>query len=100
MDAMCVRFMSFFAFGFETSVVNLFLIPSEMMLGAPFSGGQWFFWNLLPVTIGNFFAGTLLPGMALYATYPAPAAPAANHVQVSTTLQDGHQAAFADAGLH
>src|SRR5713226_7255514 len=98
--AMWLPIMTFFALGFEHSVVNMFLIPSAMMLGAPISLAQALLWNLLPVTLGNLVAGTLLTGMALYATYPAPAAPAANHVQVSTTVQDGHQAAFADAGLH
>jgi formate transporter len=99
--AMWLPIMTFFALGFEHSVVNMFLIPSAMMLGAPVSTGQWLFWNLLPVTIGNLVAGTLLTGMALYLTYPTPATPAANQVQASTTAQDGHQAAFANAaGLH
>jgi len=99
--AMWLPIMTFFALGFEHSVVNMFLIPSAMMLGAPISVGQWLFWNLLPVTIGNLVAGTLLTGMALYATYPTAAAPAASQVLVSTQVQDGHQAALANAaGLH
>jgi len=99
--AMWLPIMTFFALGFEHSVVNMFLIPSGMMLGAPISVGQWLFWNLLPVTIGNLVAGTLLTGMALYATYPTAAAPAASQVLVSTPVQDGHQAALANAaGLH
>jgi formate/nitrite transporter len=99
--AMWLPIMTFFALGFEHSVVNMFLIPSGMMLGAPISVGQWVFWNLLPVTIGNLIAGTLLTGLALHATYPTAAASAASQVQVSTATQDGHQAAFADAaGFH
>jgi formate/nitrite transporter len=99
--AMWLPIMTFFALGFEHSVVNMFLIPSGMMLGAPVSVGQWLFWNLLPVTIGNLVAGTLLTGMALYATYPTTAAPAASQVQLSTAVQEEHQAAFANAaGLH
>jgi formate/nitrite transporter len=99
--AMWLPIMTFFALGFEHSVVNMFLIPSGMMLGAPISVGQWLFWNLLPVTIGNLVAGTFLTGMALYATYPTVAAPAASQVLVSKPVQDGHQAALANAaGLH
>ena len=99
--AMWLPIMTFFALGFEHSVVNMFLIPSGMMLGAPISVGQWLFWNLLPVTIGNLVAGTLLTGMALYATYPTVAAPAASQVLGSKPVQDGHQAALANAaGLH
>jgi formate/nitrite transporter len=99
--AMWLPIMTFFALGFEHSVVNMFVIPSAMMLGAPISLGQALLWNLLPVTLGNFFAGTLLTGMALYATYPAAAAPPAGQLQVSTPVQDGPQAAFANAaGLH
>jgi formate/nitrite transporter FocA (FNT family) len=98
---MWLPIMTFFALGFEHSVVNMFLIPSGMMLGAPISVGQWLFWNLLPVTIGNLIAGTLLTGMALYATYPTATAPALSQAQLSTAVQEEHQAAFANAaGLH
>jgi formate/nitrite transporter len=99
--AMWLPIMMFFALGFEHCVVNMFLIPSGMMLGAPISAGQLFFWNLLPVTLGNLFAGTVLTGMALYATYPTATAPAVNRVQVSTTVEDEGESAFANAaGLH
>jgi len=99
--AMWLPIMTFFALGFEHSVVNMFLIPSAMMLGAPITTSQWLFWNLLPVTIGNLVAGTLLTGMALYATYPTAAAPAASPVQVLAAEQNEQQAAFAAAAsLH
>jgi formate transporter len=99
--AMWLPIMTFFALGFEHSVVNMFLIPSAMMLGAPISTSQWLFWNLLPVTIGNLFAGALLTGMALYATYPTAAVPAASQVQVLASEQNEHQGAFAAAaGSH
>jgi formate/nitrite transporter len=86
--AMWLPIMTFFALGFEHSVVNMFLIPLGMMLGAPISIGQWVFWNLLPVTIGNIVAGTLLTGMALYATYPTETVPVINQVQEMATRQD------------
>src|SRR5437899_4488871 len=99
--AMWLPIMTFFALGFEHSVVNMYVIPSGMMLGAPISLGQALFWNLLPVTIGNFLAGTLLTGMALYATYPAAIAPAVSVADAQAPAQSEQQAAFAAAaGLH
>src|SRR5438445_3691818 len=95
--AMWLPIMTFFALGFEHSVVNMFVIPSGMMLGAPISVGQALLWNLLPVTIGNLVAGTLFTGMALYATYPTAAAPAVSHAQVLAAEQSEQQAAFATA---
>jgi len=68
--AMWLPIMTFFALGFEHSVVNMYVVPSGIMLGAPVSVVQWLFWNLLPVTIGNVVAGALFTGVALYATYP------------------------------
>lgn len=94
--AMWLPIMTFFALGFEHSVVNMFLIPSGMMLGAPISVGQWLFWNLLPVTIGNLVAGTLLTGMALYATYPTAALPI-SQAKVLAAGPEEQQAAFAAA---
>jgi formate/nitrite transporter len=99
--AMWLPIMTFFALGFEHSVVNMFLIPSGMMLGAPISVGQALLWNLLPVTLGNMVAGTLLTGMALYATYPTQTVPAPSMANVLPTQQNEQQAAFANAaGLH
>jgi formate/nitrite transporter len=95
--AMWLPIMTFFALGFEHSVVNMFVIPAGMMLGAPVSVGQWIFWNLLPVTVGNLFAGTFLTGLALYATYPAPAASLVSQAQPSATERSDQEAAFASA---
>lgn len=95
--AMWLPIMTFFALGFEHSVVNMFLIPSGIMLGAPISALQALFWNLLPVTVGNLFAGSVLTGMALYATYPAPAAPAVSQIQVLAAEQNTCEAPFAHA---
>jgi formate/nitrite transporter len=58
----------FFAQGFEHSVVNMFLIPTGMMLGAKVSFSDWWMWNQLPVTLGNFVGGFLFTGLALYLT--------------------------------
>jgi formate transporter len=59
----------FFAQGFEHSVVNMFVIPAGMMLGAKISVGDWWLWNQLPVTLGNLIGGFGFTGLALYVTY-------------------------------
>ena len=61
--------LTFFAQGFEHSVVNMFLIPAGMMLGAKVSLKDWWLWNQIPVTLGNFIGGFLFTGLALYYTY-------------------------------
>ena len=58
----------FFAQGFEHSVVNMFVIPLGMMLGAKTTLSQWWLWNQIPVTLGNFVGGYLFTGLALYLT--------------------------------
>jgi len=80
--AMWLPILTFFAQGFEHSVVNMFVIPAGMMLHAPVSAGTWWLWNQIPVTIGNILSGSLCTGLALYATFrpvkepkPAPAEP-------------------------
>jgi formate/nitrite transporter len=99
--AMWLPIMTFFALGFEHSVVNMYLIPSAMMLGAPISVGQLLFWNLLPVTLGNIVAGTVLTGVALSVAFPIATAPAVNKVQPLTAEPNEQQTAFvAAAGLH
>jgi formate/nitrite transporter FocA (FNT family) len=69
--AMWLPIMIFFALGYEHSVVNMFLIPAGMMLGAPVSLRQWWIWNQLPVTLGNVLSGALCTGAAMYLTYAA-----------------------------
>ncbi len=65
----------FFAQGFEHSVVNMFLIPTGMMLGAKVTVSDWWLWNQIPVTLGNLVGGFTFTGLALYMTYrPRPAA--------------------------
>jgi formate transporter len=59
----------FFAQGFEHSVVNMFVIPTGMLLGAKVSFSDWWLWNQIPVTIGNFLAGWLTVGLPMYLTF-------------------------------
>jgi formate/nitrite transporter len=76
----------FFAQSFEHSIVNMFLIPTGMLLGANVSFFDWWFWNQIPVTLGNFVAGFLLTGMALYSTY-RPTVPAAIPASMKTPAE-------------
>jgi formate transporter len=74
--AMWLPIMTFFAQGFEHSVVNMFVIPAGMLFGAHASAGQWWLWNQIPVTLGNVVGGLVFTGLALHLTYgkvPAPA---------------------------
>jgi len=59
----------FFAQGFEHSVVNMFIIPTGMMLGAKVTLADWWLWNQIPVTIGNLVGGFVFTGLAIYTTY-------------------------------
>ena len=65
---------TFFAHGYEHSIVNMFVVPAGMLLGAPVSVSTWWMWNQIPVTIGNVVSGVLFTGAALYALNPAPRA--------------------------
>ena len=71
--------VTFFAQGFEHTVVNMFIIPTGMLMGAKVSIFQWWVWNQIPVTLGNIVGGLLFTGLALYATY-RPAEPVAAQV--------------------
>jgi len=70
---------TFVALGFEHSVVNMFVIPTGILLGAKVSLLEWWIWNQIPVTLGNIVGG--FTGLALYVTYkpaektPIPALP-------------------------
>ncbi len=65
---------TFFALGFEHSIVNMYLIPAGIMAGAPIQWSQFFYNNLIPATLGNIvgagvFVGTFywyVSGMPLH----------------------------------
>jgi formate/nitrite transporter len=59
----------FFGQGFEHAVVNMFVVPAGMLLGAHIDYGQWWLWNQIPVTIGNFVGGFVMVGCAFYFTF-------------------------------
>ena len=70
--AMWLPIFIFFAQGFEHAVVNMFVIPAGMLLGANVSIADWLLWNQGPVLFGNLVGGFVFTGLALYATYARP----------------------------
>lgn len=56
---------TFFALGYEHSVVNMFIIPAGMWMGAPVSLRDWWLWNQIPVTMGNFAGGAIFVGLPM-----------------------------------
>lgn len=70
--AMWMPILIFFGLVFEHAVVNMYLFPLGMMMGAPITVGDWLFWNEIPVILGNLVGGLLLTGSVLYATHLRP----------------------------
>lgn len=64
--AMWLPILTFFGQGFEHTVVNMFVIPAGMLLGAKVSFGDWWIWNGIPVLLGNFLGGVLFTGLLFY----------------------------------
>lgn len=59
----------FFSQGFEHAVVNMFVIPVGMLLGAHVTIADWWLWNQIPVTLGNLVGGMVFTGLAIYFTH-------------------------------
>ncbi|WP_088005719.1 formate/nitrite transporter family protein [Indiicoccus explosivorum] len=64
--AMWLPVFLFFTLGLEHAVVNMFVIPSSMMLNSGISFTDWWLWNQLIVTSGNLLGGFLLTGLSLH----------------------------------
>ena len=67
----------FFSQGFEHTVVNMFVIPVGMMMGANVSVWDWWVWNQIPVTLGNLIGGMVFTGLAIYVSHK----PAVGHAK-------------------
>ncbi|OEF22322.1 formate/nitrite transporter family protein [Aliivibrio logei] len=67
--AMWLPIFIFFALVFEHAVVNMFLFPLGMMLGADFTIMDWLNWNLIPTLLGNLVGGLLFTCIPLYLTH-------------------------------
>ena len=85
--AMWLPVLTFFAQGFEHSVVNMFMIPTGMLLGAKVSFSEWWLWNQIRVTLGNLVGGFLFTGLFLYWTYrPVKSVTADDSVAATSAL--------------
>jgi formate/nitrite transporter len=71
--AMWLPITTFFAHGYEHAIVNMFVLPAGMLLGAPVSMSDWWLWNQIPVTAGNIIGGVVLTGIAFRVAYPGEA---------------------------
>ena len=92
--AIWLPIMTFFALALEHSVVNKFVIPAAMMLGAGISLGQWWTWNQIPVTLGNIVGGAVFTGLLLH--YIDRATVGKDHAAVEgSDTQDGGPASAA-----
>ena len=80
--------LTFFGLGLEHAVVNMFVIPAGMLLGADISFGDWWGWNTGPVLIGNFMGAVLFTALPLYFSHR-------NRINRAAALPD--DAAAADA---
>lgn len=67
--AMWLPITIFFALVFEHLVVNMFLFPMGMLMGAEITIMDWLTWNEIPVIFGNLIGGLALTGSVLYATH-------------------------------
>lgn len=64
----------FFALALEHSIVNMFVIPTAILLGADITTGQWLVWNQIPVTLGNIIGGAVFTGLLLHHAHASRAA--------------------------
>ncbi|MGF1730002.1 formate/nitrite transporter family protein [Photobacterium kasasachensis] len=82
--AMWLPIFIFFALVFEHAVVNMFLFPLGMMLGADFGVATWLNWNLIPTVLGNLVGGLLFTCVPLYLTHAktAPAIDVENDAEI------------------
>lgn len=66
---MWLPIMLFFYMGFEHSIVNMFLFPSGLLLGADFTIVDYLVWNEIPTVLGNLVGGLTFVGLTIYATH-------------------------------
>ena len=60
----------FVALGFEHAIVNLFVLPAGLIYKCDtYNFWEWWWWNQIPVTIGNIVGGASLTGLMYYAIY-------------------------------
>lgn len=83
--AMWLPIMLFFYMGFEHSIVNMFLFPSGLLLGADFTIMDYLVWNEIPTVVGNLVGGLLFVALPLYITHGRTATRKVRTRRASTT---------------
>jgi formate transporter len=69
-----IPFAVFFALGFEHAIVNMFVLPTGIMLGGNYTIADWWIWNQIPVTLGNITAAVVIVAVLLWAAHKSKAA--------------------------
>ena len=69
--AMWMPILIFFYLGFEHSIVNMFLFPIGLLLGADFTWGDYLMYNEIPTVVGNLVGGLTFVGAMIYTTHYA-----------------------------
>lgn len=64
--AMWLPVTMFYVLGLEHAVVNLFVIPAGIVLGADVTAAQWWAWNQVPALGGNLAGALLLTVLPLW----------------------------------
>lgn len=57
---------TFFSLGFEHAIVNMFIFPIGILSGADVTISQWWWWNQIPVTLGNILGAMLFNSVLWY----------------------------------
>lgn len=86
--AMWLPVFTFFAQGYEHTVLNMFVIPAGILLGANVTIGDWWIWNQAPVLAGNIIGGMIFTGLALYATHSRYAFKKREYNKISTLIDE------------
>ena len=97
--AMWLPVTIFFSLGLEHAIVNMFVIPAGMMLGAPISIGQWLLWNQIPVLVGNLLGAILFTALPVYFSHRTRVNRAA-HLDESAATVTGAETAATSAPVH
>lgn len=63
---MWMPILVFFYMGFEHSVVNMFLFPIGLLIGAEFTWMNYLMFNEIPTVIGNLVGGLVFVGFAIF----------------------------------
>ncbi len=84
--AMWLPIFIFFALVFEHTVVNMFLFPLGMMLGADFGMATYLNFNLIPTILGNLVGGLLFTCIPLYLTHAKTAPSLSNEEETQVKV--------------